>query len=479
MKVLFRAVLLGLCALMLVSAAAAQEMSMSMMEPPYVVVADQVVLNGHVVIAEAAAAGPAFIVIHADNNGAPGPVIGYRAIGTGHTHGVHIAIDPLAATPVLYAMLHEDSGVVGEYEFGRVDGADGPIRDGSGAVVTPAFNVAILNAVDSFVADGVVTIASVTMAEGGWVVIHDNADNGPGPVLGQTLVPAGTTANVAVSISESAEMSLFPMLHVDTGAVGEYEFGTVEGADGPVVIEGTVATTQMMTVPHVRAGEQVVVYGDNSPAAMMDMAPTFTASSVLSAGPGVLVIHTDNNGAPGPVAGYAFVNDGANLNVSVTLDLGPEITPVLWPMLHADTGVVGEYEFGTVEGADLPVSVADAVVTFPVAVAPSMDLEGAALVADMDMNEIAIHSVLIDADGWLVIHADNNGAPGPVLGATRLIAGHNQHIHVALSEDPGARVFPMLHYDTGTAGEYEFGVVEGADGPVIVGGAVVVAPLDL
>ena len=35
----------------------------------------------------------------------------------------------------------------------------------------------------------------------------------------------------------------------------------------------------------------------------------------------------------------------------------------------------------------------------------------------------------------------------------------------------------MLHYDTGEAGVYEFGEVEGADGPVVVQGDIVVGPL--
>jgi putative cofactor-binding repeat protein len=38
-------------------------------------------------------------------------------------------------------------------------------------------------------------------------------------------------------------------------------------------------------------------------------------------------------------------------------------------------------------------------------------------------------------------------------------------------------VFPMLHYDTDSVGEYEFGEVEGADGPVVVQGNVVTGPL--
>jgi hypothetical protein len=58
--------------------------------------------------------------------------------------------------------------------------------------------------------------------------------------------------------------------------------------------------------------------------------------------------------------------------------------------------------------------------------------------------------------------------------------GANWHVYIEV--DPakaGTKVFPMLHYDTGVAGQYEFGDVEGADAPVFVGGNVVFAPLNL
>jgi hypothetical protein len=265
------------------------------------------------------------------------------------------------------------------------------------------------------------------------------------------------------------------MLHVDTGVEGEYEFGTVEGADGPVRLGGAVATTQIWTVPHMRVADQIVLHGDGME--MMDAALTVTARSILSEGLGWLVIHSDGGGSPGPVAGYAQVQPGINTNVVVELDPAM-VTPVLFPMLHVDTGVEGEYEFGTVEGADGPVRVNDAVLTFPIDAAPS-------IVYNVYANEagdgIVVESALIDAPGFLVIHSDNGGSPGPVLGYLALTPGWNENIAIAISDmsAAGTTVFPMLHYDTGEAGVYEFGTVEGADGPVRVGGNVVVGPAEI
>ena len=182
------------------------------------------------------------------------------------------------------------------------------------------------------------------------------------------------------------------------------------------------------------------------------------------------MVHADNDGAPGPVLGATQVQPGTNADVVVELE--GDVTSVLFPMLHVDTGVEGEYEFGTVEGADGPVMVDGAVLVFPINGASAITYEGS-----MDGNTVTVDSAVIDAQGWMVIHADNDGAPGPVLGVTPLVAGLNENIAVALDGDITETVFPMLHYDTGEAGVYEFGTVDGADGPVMTDGNVVTGPL--
>lgn len=442
---------------------------------PMIDVSDQLVLDGTVTIAQAYSDGPGFIVIHADGgDGSPGPVIGYRSINAGQSLSVEVPIDAAAATPTLFAMLHADTGEVGVYEFGTVEGADGPVRVND-AVITPAFGVNVIHAQDQFVSDGSVQIASVTAAEPGWLVIHSDADGQPGPVLGQTLVEAGTTANVSVSLNGEATGVLWPMLHLDTGAAGEYEFGTVEGADGPVRVNEQVAVTRFWTVPHMRIADQIVMHGDSMAMDMMG-APTLVADSVLSEGPGWLVIHSEADGGPGPVLGSAPVQAG--LNTGVTVELSAEgLTPNLWPMLHVDTGEAGVYEFGTVEGVDGPVVVGDSPLTFAIKAAPSLTLTDGELV---NGTHLVIAAALIDAHGWLVIHSSQDGAPGPVLTSYPLPKGLSTDIMIEV--DPaaaGAQVFPMLHYDTGEAGVYEFGTVEGADGPVQVGGQTVVGPLNI
>ena len=443
---------------------------------PAVTVSDQVSLDGTVLIASAVSDGPGFVVIHADNGeGAPGPVIGHAALNPGENFRIKVAVDAAQTTPMLFAMLHTDTGEAGVYEFGMVEGADGPVSDSAGNVITPPFNVDMIYAHDQLLGDGnTVTIAGVVAQVDGWLVVHQSVDGAPGPVAGVAQVSAGNNADVVVTLDRNdPTVVLYPMLHVDTGATGEYEFGTVDGVDGPVNVNGTIAVMPIWTIPHMRVADQIVVHGDGM-TMMEDMAPTLVAQSVLAAEDGWLVVHQDSGGAPGPVAGFTQVSAGTNLNVEVALDMN-DPTAVLWPMLHVDTGVAGEYEFGTVEGADGPVRVEDNVVTFPIDAAPSITYEGG-----LEGNVLTVNQALIDAPGWLAIHASADGAPGPVIGNAPLRPGVNTL--VAVTVDPAAadsQVFPMLHYDTNNNGVYEFGAVEGADGPVRVGEAVVVGPLAL
>lgn len=439
------------------------------MTSPSVTVDGQIVVDDTVRITEVVSDGPGFVVIHATmEDGSFGDVLGHAPVGAGVNHNVVINIDPTEATDTVYAMLHIDDGVIGDYEFDSDTSVDAPLLVNE-QIIAPTFNVEILSASDQFVEDQVV-IDSVTMSADGFVVIHaDNGEGAPGEVIGVNPVVAGTSTNVIVELDGELTDTIFPMLHFDTGVAGEYEFGTVDGADSPVVIDGAVATTPIWTVPHMRIPDQAIIVGDGQ-----EMSENMLhVKSVLSDGPGFVVIHADNNGQPGEVIGFAGIESGLTTNLMVTID--GDVTPVVFPMLHVDTGTIGEYEFGTVDGVDGPVTVNDQVIVFPVDVAPSIKFAGI-----LQDNMLTVEKAVIDHDGWLVIHADNgDGAPGEVIGATRLREGVNFDTTVELdTEMMTETVFPMLHYDTGEIGAYEFGAVDGADLPVSVDGLVVVGALN-
>lgn len=114
--------LLGLTALLILlfsfgPVAWAQTTTQGAEEDPFIQVSEQGIVDGRVLIVQTFTNAPAWVVIHADADGKPGPVIGHAALETGLNTDVVVEIDVEAATPLLHAMLHVDEGVVGTYEF--------------------------------------------------------------------------------------------------------------------------------------------------------------------------------------------------------------------------------------------------------------------------------------------------------------------------------------------------------------------------
>lgn len=77
-----------------------------------------------------------WLVIHADEGGQPGPVIGYIEVPEGISTEVYIQVVPDEITPTLYAMLHVDAEPMGELNF--PEGDDVPVTV-DGEVVVKSF----------------------------------------------------------------------------------------------------------------------------------------------------------------------------------------------------------------------------------------------------------------------------------------------------------------------------------------------------
>ena len=80
---------------------------------------------------------------------------------------------------------------------------------------------------------------------------------------------------------------------------------------------------------------------------------------------------------------------------------------------------------------------------------------------------ITIAEVRAVQAGWVVIHRDQGGIPGAVIGKTFAPQGTSRNVTVRLETavNTGDKVWPMLHIDAGTLRSYEF---PGPDAPVIV-----------
>jgi LPXTG-motif cell wall-anchored protein len=213
---------------------------------------DQALVNGSVKVTEVAATEDGWVVIHLDEGGKPGKVIGHTAVKKGETYDVMVKLDE--DVPVggkVWPMLHIDAGTIGTYEF---PGPDAPVIVEGNIVmkqitITEASTAApaasdTLDAADQAVVNGGITVASVNASKDGWVTVHLDEGGKPGKVLGHGAVKAGANSNVAVKLDEDVAVGtkIWPMLHVDAATIGTYEF---PGPDAPVVVGGNIVMKQI------------------------------------------------------------------------------------------------------------------------------------------------------------------------------------------------------------------------------------------
>jgi plastocyanin len=319
--------------------------------------------------------------------------------------------------------------------------------------------------------DGVI-VAKVVSGGPGWLAIHAQADDKPGPILGYSQVAEGTNTDVRVEISvPSATETLYAMLHTDAGEVGTWEFP--EGPDVPVLVDEQVVAPPFNVTGGLAEPEEIL---PSVTVVDQDITGGIVAvSEVVSAGPGWLVIHAQADGKPGPVLGYSQVVGGANAKVQVEIDAG-NATETLYAMLHTDAGDAGVWEFP--DGPDTPTTVDEQVIApaFKVTagLAPSQEIEPAVTALDQRIadGKVTIQEVVSAGPGWLVIHAQADGKPGPIVGYSPVAAGANSNVVVELDLSAATvTLYAMLHEDGGQVGNWEF--PDGPDTPVMVNGQVV------
>lgn len=101
---------------------------------------------------------------------------------------------------------------------------------------------------------------------------------------------------------------------------------------------------------------------------------------------------------------------------------------------------------------------------------PSVSVSDQAIVNDT----VTIAKVVSAGPGWLVVHKDVGGAPGPVIGYAAVKNGTNDNVVVKIDSHSGTpTLYAMLHIDAGKVGTYEF---PGPDVPVMLDGKMVSPP---
>ena len=128
----------------------------------------------------------------------------------------------------------------------------------------PAAPTGSITANDQVVSDNTVVVASVTAGQDGWVVVHESLPDGTMSVqgvIGKAPVTAGTHTDLRVTLDRAAVNgeTVWPMLHIDNGQIGVYEF---PAADPPVVVNGEVVMQPVVltVVGMPRTGESDLTF---------------------------------------------------------------------------------------------------------------------------------------------------------------------------------------------------------------------------
>ena len=106
-----------------------------------------------------------------------------------------------------------------------------------------------LDAVDQHSDGKTITVKAVNITGStGFIAIHADLSGKPGPVVGHVAIPAGGSSDVVVTLDKASPTGAYwPMLHLDAGTVGTYEF---PGPDVPVKSGADIVMKKItVTVP--------------------------------------------------------------------------------------------------------------------------------------------------------------------------------------------------------------------------------------
>lgn len=201
---------LGLALLLILSIV---PLTMAQMTPA-VTASDQTVSDGTVTVDSVTSDGPGWIVIHLDDNGSPGAVIGHAAVEDGENTDVSVTLDQdITEETTLWAMLHTDAGEQGTYEF---PGADAPVTDAEDNIVMQSFvaSPAMQEATPTATAEAMEEMTPTATAE-----------------TMEEMTPTATTEAMTPTATSEA-----PSTMPETGSTGGSNTGLLLGLAGLIVL---------------------------------------------------------------------------------------------------------------------------------------------------------------------------------------------------------------------------------------------------
>jgi hypothetical protein len=301
---------------------------------PEISVSDQEVnVDGVITIDLVAATKPGWLVIQLDDDGQPGEMVAYRPVFAGSNMSLTLSISWSDATPVLHAVLYEDSGDLDIFEVPSVD----KIIQHNGVPVSAAFESTFppdIFVLQQPIVNGEIVVERAVSYGPGWLAIYFDEEGQLGNIIGQASLEDGINEQIIVAVVESAATpNLHVMLHQDTGTIGEFEFPL---ADPMVIHRGLVPNP---TTFRTDAGNYLITR--DQPLSSEDEVVVPLVVVDLEAW---IVFYNDNAGEIGDMIGLSWLPAGVHRDVTVNID--PDLaTMTLHAVLHLDAGDQKEFEY--------------------------------------------------------------------------------------------------------------------------------------
>lgn len=307
---------------------------------PSITVADQELLdNGLVRIESAYSPKPGWLLLHADDDGAVGPLLGHIFLRAGLNENLSIPIPWREATPLLHAVLYEDDD-----RPNRLDYPDGdlPVLLNGQPLIT-SFTVSLppdVYVLDQPVVDGKITVERVVSDKPGWLVIYFDENDLPGRIIGSAPLNAGVNELIEINLLESAVTDILHIrIHEDDEPVGQFTF---PNGDGPRLYQGRLPAS--FTV-RTNGGNYFLTTDQplEETAVIVPLVVTNTAAWA--------VIRDGEFQDTGDILGKTWLPAGINRDVRIELEADPTGESVT-AVLHADLGEPETFDFP--DGADQP-----------------------------------------------------------------------------------------------------------------------------
>ena len=164
--------------------------------------------------------------------------------------------------------------------------------------------------------------------------------------------------------------------------------------------ETTTAQAESTTAP---APDTTDARPATAPASVVFEAQESDGSSIVVASvtlpaPGFIAVHSNSDGAPGPIIGHSdLLPEGTTTDVSVALDTPLEAAEILFPMAHIDINGNGVYEFAPPDNTiDGPAMTADGEVAV---VGSEVTVPGDAASVEIVVANGSLGDILVDDEG--------------------------------------------------------------------------------